>query len=173
MTVSLTIANSLGGNEMSAVESLGSVSGATGGQTDHIDYFVSHDGESSITDVAVYIMRFVESGYPGTDPDADLATLLGWGDTGDGGVKLSMAPPNPWTEGTRFSSGWQTIKNGYGDVNNQIILDEDSLVVGTPAGDGIIPSDAVSHIQFEVEIPSGASVADMGFETVISYSATS
>lgn len=174
MTVNLTISDTAGGDSLPDTVDSGSVD--PGDSSDFQDVFISHDAVvEPITDVALYVQRYVGSSYPGLDPDDDIATYLSWGDAGTGGIYMSMTPDTPWTEGTRFTSGWNVFKNGYGDVDNQIPLAKESIVVGTtPTEDGEIPVDGIAHIQIEQQIPSSpGSAGYRAFSFVIAYSATS
>ena len=174
MTVLLTLSATSSGSSLPDTTDFGSLSAAS--STSHQDVFISHDAVvASITDCAIYIQRYTGSSYLGDDADADLVQLLGWGDAGTGGVKMSMTPDVGWVVGNEFTSGWITFKNGVGDVNNQIPLDKDSIVVGTPpAADGSIPVNGESHIQIKVTAPpSPGSAGYKGFGLIFAYSATS
>ena len=174
MTVNITISDTAGGDSLADTIDQGSVD--PGDSSDFQDLFISHDAVvEPITDVALYVQRYVGSSYPGTDPDDDIVTYLGWGDTGTGGIYMSMTPDTPWVEGSRFTSGWAAFRNGYGDVTTQIPLAKESIVVGTvPSSDGEIPVDAISHIQLEQQIPSSPGASGYrAFTLVIAYSATS
>jgi hypothetical protein len=174
MTVNLTLSETLGGYSMPDTTDLGSASPSSA--VGHQDIFISHDAEvSSITSCAIYLSRYSGSSYPGTDEDADFTQIMGWGDSALGGVEMSMTPDSPWTTGNKFAAGWAYFKNGYGDVNNQIPLDKDSIVVGSvPSEDGIIPVGGTSHIQIDIDIPaSPGSTGIKAFTMVFAYSATS
>ena len=174
MTVNLTISDTAGGDSLADTIDAGSIT--PGDTSDFQDLFISHDAViEPITDVALYIQRYVGSSYLGSDPDEDLVTYLGWGDAGTGGVFMSMTPDSPWVEGTRFAAGWAAFRNGYGDVTTQIPLAKESIVVGTiPASDGEIPVNGISHIQVEQQIPASAGTSGYrAFTLVIAYSATS
>lgn len=166
MTVNITLSETLGGYSMADTTDLGSV--AAGASVGAQDIYITHDAEvNPITSCAIYLSRYSGSSYPGTDEDADFTQIMGWGDTGSAGVKLNMVSP--------FITGWAYFKNGYGDVNNQIPLDKDSVVVGTvPLVDGEIPVGGTAHVQINIDVPaSPGSSGIKAFTMVFAYSATS
>ncbi len=176
MTVNITLSDQVGGSSyLPDMVDGGEVT--PGDDTDFQDVFISHDAlVNPITDCAIYIQRCVSSGYLGTDPDADITQLLGWGDASLGGVKMVMDGWTGWVVGTKNTSGtWLLFKNGYGDINNQIILSKDSIVVGpTPIDDGEIPVGGEAHVQILCSVPSSpGSSGYKGFTMVFAYSATS
>lgn len=175
MTVNLTFSETVGGVSLADTVDKGQVS--PGDTVPYQDIFISHDATvSSITDVSLYITRDVSTSYPGVDADADLTEILGWGDAATGGFQVVMDGWGIWTSGENTSGTWLTFTNGYGDVDNQIPLDLNSIVVGTPPGsDGIIPVGATAHIQARVAVPSSvpAGANYRGVNLVVAYSATS
>lgn len=175
MTVNITFSNVSGGDSLADTVDLGSVT--PGNDSDFQDLFIRHDAiVNPITDCAWYLQRYVGSSYQGEDEDSDLTELLSWGDAGTGGFIINQVIPPSWGYGTQFDVlNDQLIKNGYGDINNQLILDEDSIDIGTPAGDGIIPIAGEAHVQVRFKIPSSVP-AGAGYRAatlVFSYSATS
>ena len=175
MTVNVTFSNVSGGDSLSDTVDLGKAD--PGNDTSFQDVFIRHDASvNPITDCAWYLQRYVGSSYLGTDEDDDFSEVMSWGDAATGGCIINQVVPASWTSGQQFSIGDdQVFKNGYGDINNQLILDEDSIVVGTPAGDGVIPVSGEAHIQFRADIPSSVP-AGAGYRAVtlvLSYSATS
>ena len=175
MTVNLTLSETSGGYSLADTTDLGSVT--PGSAVGHQDIFISHDAEvNPITGCTIYMVRYTGSNYLGTDADADFTQLMGWGDAATGGVEISMTPPVGWAVGAKFAAGtFSYFENGYGDINNQIILDKDSIVVGTvPASDGEIPVGGEAHIQIDVDVPaSPGSSGYKAFTIVFAYSATS
>jgi hypothetical protein len=175
MTVNITFSNLSGGDSLADTVDLGSVT--PGAESSYQDVFIRHDAVvSSITDCAWYLQRYVGSSYSGDNEDDDLTELLSWGDAATGGFIINQVIPPSWTYGTQFATGNdQLIKNGYGDINNQLILDEDAINVGTPIGDGIIPVAGEAHVQVRFKVPSSVP-AGAGYRAatlVFSYSATS
>lgn len=164
MSVNLIVSGTSGGTDLPEEISLGSHS--PGDDTSTSDIFISHDGDNEITDVALYIMRDISSTYPGDDPDTDILTLLGWADDDSSdGVQINMNATSP---------SWLPMDSTDGNESNPRTLDEDSIVVGTPAGDGVIPVGGEAQVQCKVVIPSTVSSSGiMGFSLVIAYSATS
>ena len=174
MTVNLTLSETLGGYSLADTTDMGTVT--PGNAIGHQDVFISHDAEvNPITGCTIYITRYAGSNYAGIDADADFTQIMGWGDAATGGVELSMVPPGAWVTGTKFVSGWNYFKNGYGDINSQLALDKDSIVVGSvPAEDGIIPVGGESHVQLDIDVPtSPGSAGYKAFSVVFAYSATS
>ncbi len=173
MTVTITRSATSGGVLLADTVDMGTVTPSN--DVDFQDIFISHDAiVAPITDCALYVTRYAGSNYLGTDADADITLLLGWGDAATGGIQMSMTPDSPWTTGTPFSTGWATFANGLGDVDSQISLDEDAITTGTPAGDGVIPVAGEAHIQVKVAIPAAPGTSGYkAFSLVIAYSATS
>ena len=174
MTVNIVFSDTSGGNAMAETQDSGTVT--PGADSDEQDLFIRHDAVSAaITNCAWYITRCVSTGYLGSDADSDITEILGWGDSGDGFQINQVAPPS-WTEGSPFGSGdWDIFKNGHGDIDNQIPLDEDSIILGTPAGDGVIPVGGEAHVQVKWAIPSDVALGSgyRGLSLVFAYSATS
>jgi len=175
MTVNITFSSVSAGNSLSDTVDIGSATPGT--DTSYQDVFVRHDAVvAAITDCAWYLQRYVGSNYLGTNEDDDLTELLSWGDAATGGFLLNQVIPVGWTTGTQFGTGNdQRIRNGYGDINNQLILDADSINIGTPSGDGEIPLAGEAHIQARVQVPSSVP-GGAGYRAatlVFSYSATS
>jgi hypothetical protein len=175
MTVNITFSNTSGGDSLADTVDLGSVT--PGNDSSFQDVFIRHDAVvNSITDCAWYLQRYVGSNYLGSDEDDDFTEVMGWGDAATGGFTINQVVPVGWASGTQFATGNdQVFKNGYGDINNQLILDEDSIIVGTPAGDGVIPLAGEAHVQARFQVPSSVP-AGAGYRAatlVFSYSATS
>ena len=175
MTVNFVFSNISGGDSLADTVDLGSVT--PGDDTSFQDIFMRHDAiVSPVTDCAFYLQRYVGSNYLGENEDDDFTEVMAWGDASTGGCVINQVIPPGWTYGTKFDIGDdQIFKNGYGDINNQLILDEDSICVGTPAGDGVIPVSGESHIQFRAKIPTSvpAGANKRAITLVLSYSATS
>ena len=176
MTVNLSLSNTSGGSPLSDLEDMGDAS--PDGTASFQDVFISHDAvAASITDVALYVTRCVSTSYLGADADADITEMFGWGDAGTGGIKIVMDGWGTWIIGTENDTGtWNTIRNGYGDIDNQIILPVDAITSGTiPSNPGEIPVGSEAHIQVKVDIPSSvpAGANYRAFSLVIAYSATS
>lgn len=162
MSVTLTLSDSSGGNQISDSNDMGTVS--TGTYTSEEELYISHDAVvNPITDFSIYAIRYAGSGYLGTDADADFTEIMGWGDAGTGGVLVSM------------NSTWYRFKNGFGDVDNQITLDKNTIIVGSiPSNDGEIPVGGEAYIKMRIQIP--ATVGSAGykaFSLVFAYSSTS
>lgn len=175
MTVNITFSNTSGGDSLSDTVDLGKAD--PGDDTEFQDIFVRHDAiVNAITDCAWYLQRYVGSSYLGENEDDDFTEIMSWGDAATGGCILNQVIPVSWTYGDQFVEvNDQVFKNGYGDINNQLILDEDAINVGTPAGDGIIPVAGEAHVQFRAQVPSSVP-AGAGYRAVtlvLSYSATS
>jgi hypothetical protein len=164
MTVTLTISSAIGGDSISDTVDLGSLTPG-GSPSSTQDLYIRHDGVNDITDCELYITRYTGFDYPGTDADADLATLLGtgWG-LADKGVKLNMNPTTP---------AWAFFKDGAGDVEFPITLSQDAIVEGHTT-DGEIPAEDNAHIQLGIELPSSSGGArHMAFGLVFAFSSTS
>jgi len=175
MTVNITFSNTSGGDSLSDTTDLGSVD--PGDETIFQDIFTRHDAiVNPITDCAWYLQRYVGSNYLGDNEDDDFVEIMGWGDAATGGFVINQVIPGSWVYGQQFNIlNDQIFKNGYGDINNQLILDEDSICIGTPAGDGVIPVSGESHVQIRTSVPSSVP-AGAGYRAVtlvFSYSATS
>jgi len=175
MTVNITFSNVSGGDSLSDTTDLGSATPSD--DTSFQDIFIRHDAiVNPITDCAWYLQRYVGSNYLGEDEDEDFAEVMGWGDASTGGFIINQVIPGSWIYGDQFDpTDDQVFKNGYGDINSQLILDEDSICVGTPAGDGVIPVAGEAHVQVRASIPSSVP-AGAGYRAVtlvLSYSATS
>jgi len=175
MTVNITFSSLSGGDSLSDTVDLGTVT--PGSDSDFQDMFIRHDAiVNPITDCAWYVQRYVGSNYLGDNEDDDLVEILSWGDAATGGFVINQVIPVGWTSGTQFTVGNdQVFSNGFGDINNQLILDEDSINIGTPAGDGIIPLAGEAHVQVRFQVPSSVP-AGAGYRAaslVLSYSATS
>ena len=175
MTVNITFSDVSGGDSLSDTVDLGSV--APGNDSSYQDVFIRHDAiVNEITDCAWYLQRYVGSNYLGDNEDDDLTELLSWGDASSGGFIINQVIPLSWSTGTQFdTSDDQLIKNGYGDINNQLILDEDSINIGTPSGDGVIPVAGEAHIQVRFKVPSSVpnGAGYRAATLVLAYSATS
>jgi hypothetical protein len=164
-----------GDDSLADTVDMGSVT--PGSDTNFQDLFIRHDAlVNPITDCAWYVTRYTGSNYLGEDPDDDFIEIMGWGDAATGGMTINQVIPPSWTTGTQFSESYdQVFKNGYGDIDNQLILDEDSINIGTPAGDGIIPVAGEAHVQVRYQVPS-VGVGTAGYramQLVLAYSATS
>jgi hypothetical protein len=173
MTVNITISGTSGGNSLADTVDIGDPN--PGDDTDVQDFFIRHDATvNPITDCAWYATRYTGSSYLGSDPDADYTEILGWGDAATGGLTINQAPPVSWVVGTQFPTGDdQVFKNGFGDIDNQIMLDEDSIITGTPDGDKI-PVAGEAHVQVRVQVPStGVLAGYKAIQVVLAYSATS
>jgi hypothetical protein len=174
MTVNLVFSTTSAGDSMADTQDSGAV--IPGTESDIINLFVRHDAVNApITNCAWYITRCVSDNYTGENANDDLVEILGWGDLGNG-FQINQVIPVGWTDGDEFdSSDWLAFRNGSGDINNQIILDEDSLSIGTPAGDGIIPVGGESHVQLRWKVPSSvpSGSGTRGLTLVMAYSATS
>lgn len=177
MTVNITISGTSGSDSLADTVDLGTAE--PGDDSSLQDLFIRHDASANpITDCAFYVTRYTGSSYLGTDADDDLTEMLSWGDAATGGFVINQVIPPGWTAGTQFATGNdQIFKNGFGDINSQLFLDEDSLSVnpGAPPGDGVIPVAGESHVQVRFKIPS--SVPDgagyRAIQLVLAYSATS
>lgn len=175
MTVNITIAGTSGDDSLADTIDLGTVE--PGNETGFQDFFIRHDAVTNpITDCAWYVTRYTGSSYLGEDPDDDYTEIMGWGDAATGGLIINQVIPGAWTVGDPFNPGDdQVFKNGYGDIDNQLILDEDSINIGTPAGDGEIPVAGEAHVQVRASVPS-VGVGSAGYramQLVLAYSATS
>jgi hypothetical protein len=175
MTVNITFSNVSGGDSLSDTTDLGSAT--PGVDTAFQDIFVRHDAiVSPITDCAWYLQRYVGSSYLGENEDDDFAEVMSWGDAATGGFIINQVIPGSWVYDQQFDEvNDQVFKNGYGDINSQLILDEDSICVGTPAGDGVIPVAGEAHVQVRALIPASipAGAGYRAVTLVLSYSATS
>lgn len=175
MTVNITISDISGSDSLADTVDLGT--GTPGNDTSFQDLFIRHDAVvNPITDCAWYAMRYTGSSYLGSDPDDDLTEIFGWGDAATGGFIINQVIPGGWTTGTQFAEvNDQVFRNGYGDIDNQLILDQDSINIGTPSGDGEIPLAGEAHVQVRVSVPS-TGVSSAGYraiQLVLAYSATS
>jgi len=175
MTINITFSNISGGDSLADTIDLGLV--IPGNDSLLQDIFIRHDAiVNPIIDCAWYLQRYVGSNYLGSNEDDDFTEVMAWGDAASGGFIINQVIPISWTYGDQFAIlNDQTFKNGYGDINNQLILDEDSLNIGTPAGDGVIPLAGEAHVQARFAVPSSIP-AGAGYRAatlVFSYSATS
>ena len=144
----------------------------SGATSDEQDIFIRHDSGSAITECSWYVTRYVGEDYPGSDADADLAEILGWGDDADGGLLISQTIPGGWATDDPFVADWQRFANDSGDTDNQFTLEKEA-VVGASV-DGTIPLGAQAHVQIKMEVPSSISGAGYrGVLLVFAFSATS
>lgn len=176
MTVSIIISGTSGGDSLADTVDLGSV--IPDEDTDFQDMFIRHDAVvAAITDVSFYATRYTGSNYLGSSADADFIEIMGWGDAVSGGFTINQVPPVSWVEGTQFATIFdQIFKNGYGDIDSQLILRKESINVGTPPSlDGVIPVAGEAHVQVRIQAP--ASIPDgagyRAIQLVMAYSATS
>lgn len=175
MTVNITISGVSGSDSLADTVDMGTATPGT--ETSFQDLFIRHDANvNAITDCAWYLQRYVGTGYLGDNVDEDFTEIMGWGDLATGGFIINQVRPAGWTTGDQFlEANDQLFKNGYGDINSQLVLDQDSINIGTPAGDGIIPLAGEAHVQVRYSIPS-AVANGAGYRAVLlvfAYSATS
>ena len=175
MTVNIVFSNTSAGSQMAETQDSGTVT--PGDESDIHDLFIRHNGISSITNCAWYITRCVSTSYLGSDADSDITEVLSWGDSGDGFI-INQILPVSWTSGPFAASGdasWDNFRNGHGDINAPITLDEDSISIGTPAGNGVIPANGEAHVQLKWSIPTSVSLGSgyRGLSLVFAFSATS
>lgn len=163
MTVNIIVSGTSFGNPLGDTNDIGTDI-SPGSDTSTQDLYISHDAEiSAITGCAMYITEYTGSNYLGSSTADDLVELLGWGDGGDG-IQLSQDQGSSWT----------TIKNGTGDIDNEITLAISAVTTGTPAGVGQIPVGGEAHLQVKVTVPSPSGGAGYrAFSMVFEYSATS
>ena len=152
----------------------------SGASSTEQDIFITHDSIAAITECAWYITRYVGSDYPGSDADADLVEILGWGDDGvvaGGGLLLNQTIPVGWSTGTSFDAvvaNWTLFASGTGETDSQITLDKDAISVGSASVDGTIPLSGEAHVQIKMQIPSSISGAGhRGVLLVFAFSAIS
>lgn len=173
MTVNIIFSDTSAGDAIADTQDSGTV--VPGAESDVHDLFIRHDAvAAAITNCAWYVTRCVSTNYLGSDADSDLTEVLAWGDAGDGFLVNQTAPAG-WTIGDIFPTAFDPFSNGHGDIDNSIPLDEDSIVIGTPAGDGIIPIAGEAHVQVRWSIPSSVALGSgyRGLSLVFAYSATS
>ena len=192
MTVSISIANTSGGDPLPEVVDLGSV--APGYATTAYDLYIRHDATSfKITDCAFYLVRYTGSSYTGAeDPDTDYSEVIAWGDTTHAddptanGVEIDT-PVNNNNHGGLYvnqiqsaflDANWSVIYTGSGsDANNSLQLLDDSINIGSPTADGEIPLNGESHIQMRWDmptpLPSGSNAGIRFVMMVMAYSYTS
>jgi hypothetical protein len=166
MTVNIIFSSTSGGDSMADTQDSGSVSPKD--ESTAQDIYIRHDAVNApITDCSWYITRCVSLTYLGNDPDEDLTEILGWGASATEGFMI-----NQIDSGTAV---WDSFRVGHGDINNQIILDEDAISIGTPAGDGVIPVAGEAHVQVKWVIPTSPSrgTGYRGLSLIFAYSATS
>lgn len=162
-TVNLRISGTSFGNPLGDTVDLG-VDLDPGAESSLQDLYISHDAlVAPITGCAMYVTEYAGGNYLGSSTADDLVELLGWGDGGDG-VQLLQ-------DGGSF----ETIENGYGDIDNEIQLTEDAVTTGTPAGPGQIPVGGEAHLQVKVILPDpiAGGAGYRAFSLVFEYSATS
>ena len=199
MTVSITMANVSGGDQVEEVIDLGDV--APGEASPLTDLFIRHDAVNNpITNCGFYIVRYAGEDYTGIkDPDSDYAEVIAWGDhtgagsgLGAGGtddqgglfinqnhlarnVSLASAT-DPY--GKFPDPSWKAFNSNRGPgYNMPYILAKEAInikpVAYTPV-DGEIPQNGEAHVQMRWDIPSTASTAGARFiQLVMAYSYTS
>jgi len=149
----------------------------SGASSDEQDIFITHDSTAAITECAWYATRYVGTDYPGTDADADLVEILGWGTLATGGLYMNQTIPGGWSTGTSFDAvlaNWTLFASSNGETDSQISLDKDALSVGTSLVDGTIPLSGEAHVQIKMKIPSSISGAGArGILLVFAFSAIS
>lgn len=162
-TVNLTISGSSFSDPLGDTVDLG-VDLEPGDESSVQDLYISHDAlVAPITACAMYVTEYAGGNYLGEDTADDLVELLGWGD-GDDGIQLSQDQGSSWT----------TIKNGTGDIDNEIGLTTDAITTGTPV-EGEIPLGGEAHLQVKVILPDpiAGGAGYRAFSLVFEYSATS
>jgi hypothetical protein len=200
MTVSVTISSQSQGDPLEEVTDFGEFS--PGEASDLANLYIRHDAAVwQITDCGFYLVRYVGSQYPesgGAGPDADFATVIGWGDNtiADnpaangvesnppgitdpeyGGFYLNMNHQD--NVGGKFPPvDWHPFYSGYGDSpENAVVLSQkaiNNLGSGWIPADGEIPFQGEAHVQVRWDIPISASDAGISFiQLVMAYSYTS
>jgi len=161
-TVNIIISDESFGNPIGDTTDMGTDI-TPGSETDTVDFYISHDAEvSPITSCAIYMTEYTGSNYLGSSIEDDLVELLGWGDSGYG-VKIKQ-----------YGGTWDTIRNGHGDIDNEISLTTDAVTTGTPAGAGQIPVGGEAYIQVKFQAPSPSGGAGYrAVSLIFEYSATS
>ncbi len=192
MTVSISIANTSGGDPLPEVVDLGQVS--PGYATSAYDLYIRHDAESfAITDCVFYVVRYTGSNYTGAeDPDVDYSELIAWGDTTyaddptANGVEIDT-PVNNNNHGGLYmnqvqpafiDANWSVTRTGNGsNSSNSIELLQTAINIGSPTGDGEIPLNGEAHIQtrwdMPTPLPSGSNAGIRFIQMVMAYSYTS
>jgi hypothetical protein len=126
--------------------------------------------------------QYSGSSYPGDDISRDYTEVLDWGDdyystaTTSGGFFINQEVPAGWVTGSAFDDDdWEVFRNGYGDVDHQIILKKEAINIGTVTADGTIPVSGEAHVQVKwqcaASVPNG--VGTRAISLVFAYSATS
>jgi len=177
MTVSITMSGESGGLPLEEVQDVGSITPDEDSGVQEL--YIRHDAENfPITDCGFYVVRYAGTGYTGSDPDADYAELLQWGDDSGpvshsgGGLYLNQS------HSTSFpTSDWYCFRSGYGaDPNNAIQLL--AAAINNPgvgsAVDGEIPVQGEAHVQWRLDIPLTVSAAGTRFvQLIMAFSYTS
>lgn len=161
MTVTLTISSTLGGNSISDTVDLGSAAPEETTQVQNL--YIRHDGVALIDECEFYITRYTGFDYPGEDPDEDLTTLLGWGDSSKG-AKIDMNISSP-------SFVYFNNTAGYVDVPIGLIKE---AIVGGHSVDGEIPVGKSAFVKIGVDLPADSgSARHCAFGLVFSFNSTS
>lgn len=199
MTVTITMSNHSGGDQVEEVIDLGDKD--PGNASPITDLFIRHDAVNNpITNCGFYIVRYAGEDYTGiADPDSDYAEVIAWGDyTGDGNglgaggsdqegglfmnqdhldrVTGDATAADPY--GKFPDSTWKAFNSNRGSgYNMPLILSEKAINIKpstyTPV-DGEIPQNGEAHVQIRWDIPSTASTAGARFiQLVMAYSYTS
>lgn len=178
MTVSITMAGTTAGNQLSEVVDLGSLS--PGDASAETDLYIRHDAENNpITDCAFYIIRYAGSDYTGSSADDDYTEVLSWGDdsgpgsTGGGGLYM-----NQNHSGSFPTVDWHPYRSSYGSGPSSSIQLVQAAINDTGVGwtptDGEVPVNGEAHIKTRWDIPATVSSAGIRFiQLVMAYSYTS
>jgi len=199
MTVTITMANHSGGDQVEEVIDLGEKD--PGLSSPLTDLFIRHDAiNNPITNCGLYVVRYAGQDYTGiNDPDSDYAEVIAWGDhTGNGsglgaggssdeggffinqnclGRTTSLATAeDPYG---KFPDGsWKAFNTNRGPgYNMPYILAKEAINI-KPTGytpvDGEIPQNGEAHVQIRWDIPDYANTAGARFiQLVMAYSYTS
>lgn len=199
MTVTITMSNHSGGDQVEEVVDLGNKD--PGNASPLTDLFIRHDAiNNPITNCGFYIIRYAGSDYTGiANPDSDYNEVISWGDhTGDGtglgaggtedegGLFMNQnhlgRNPGDATEDDpygKFKDGsWKAFNSNRGPgYNMPWILSSDAInikPVGYTPVAGEIPQNGEAHVQMRWDVPSTVETAGARFiQLVMAYSYTS
>jgi len=179
LAVNITFSSTNNGSAIAGTLDHGNSS--NGSSTTAEEIFIRHNGESSITGVALYIREFSGTYSGSATASGDFAEILGWGDTstvtGFGGVQLNLLsttsyPVSGWPVNTdKDPTGGKTCRTGFG-VSDATAITLPTTTNASPAG-VIAKSQTNVALQTRIQVPTNEdTVGIRQFDLVAKYTYT-
>lgn len=183
MAVNLTWSYTDGGNAIADFVDHGDV--ANGNNSSGEELYLRHDGENSITGVALFIREFSGTYDGDATSNADIVELLDWGDSNTagtfGGVQIN------WDAVNAYAAGWPTYddkdpgdvlvhRTGVGDSEqNAVTLPTSTMSSAEPiAGEIIAGTTPGVRFKMRISVPSEEDTVGVRlFDHVAKYTYTS